>query len=108
AKKAVNPDTTPAPTVVENSVQIVKTTYTSANDISPNTFSVRVGKPVRMEIDVKDEGSGCMSSIMISRLTQPQFLEKGKTLVFEFTPDKSGEFPITCAMGVPRGSIKVI
>lgn len=108
AKKPVNLDTTPAPAVVENSIQIIKTTYTTASDINPNTFSVKKGKPVRMEIDVKDEGSGCMSSIMISRLTQPQFLEKGKKLVFEFTPDKSGEFPITCAMGVPRGSIKVI
>lgn len=108
AKRVANPDTTPAPAVVENSVQIIKTTYTKANDINPNTFSVNKGKPVRMEIDVKDEGFGCMGSIVIPRLTQPQFLEKGKKLVFEFTPDKSGEFPITCAMGVPRGSIRVI
>ncbi len=108
AKKPVNPDATPASAVIENSVQIIKTTYTTVNDISPNTFSVNKGKPVRMEIDVKDEGAGCMSSIMIPRLTQPQFLEKGKKLVFEFTPDKSGEYPVTCAMGVPRGSIKVI
>ena len=108
AKRPVNPDATPATAVVENSVQIIKTTYTTANDINPNTFSVKKGKPVRMEIDVKDEGSGCMSTIMIPRFTQPQFLEKGKTLVLEFTPERSGEFPITCAMGVPRGSIKVI
>ncbi len=108
AKKQVNPNTTPAPATLENSVQVIKTIYTSTNDINPNTFSVRVGKPVRLEIDVKDEGSGCMSSIMIPRLTQPQYLEKGKTLVFEFTPDKNGEYPITCAMGVPRGSIRVL
>ena len=108
AKKVVNPDATPAPAVVENNFQVLKTTYTTQNDISPNTFSVRVGKPVRLEVDVKDDGSGCMSTIMIPRFTQPQFLEKGKTLVLEFTPERSGEFPITCAMGVPRGSIKVI
>ncbi len=108
AKKVVNSDTTPAPAVVENNFQVLKTTYTTQNDISPNTFSVRVGKPVRLEVDVKDDGSGCMSTIMIPRFTQPQFLEKGKTLVLEFTPERSGEFPITCAMGVPRGSIKVI
>ncbi len=108
AKKQVDPNATPAPAVVENSSQIIKAIYTKTFDISPNNFSVKKGKPVRFEIDVKDEGSGCMSSIMIPRLTQPQFLEKGKTLVFEFTPDQSGNFPITCAMGVPRGSLKVI
>ena len=94
--------------MVKNNVQALKTTYTSANDISPNTFSVKKGKPVRLEIDVRDDGSGCMSTIMLPGLTEPQFLEKGKKLTLNFTPDKSGEYPITCAMGVPRGSIKAI
>ena len=106
--KPIDTNATPLPAVVSDDVQIIKAVYTTVNDISPNTFSVNKGKPVRFEIDVKDEGSGCMSTVMIPRITQPQFLEKGKTLIFEFTPDKSGSFPITCAMGVPRGSIKVI
>ncbi len=108
AKKPVNPNTTPAPVVVENSVQVLKTTYTTASDISPSIFSVKKDQPVRLEIDVKDEGSGCMSTIMIPRLTRSEFLEKGKKIVFTFTPDKEGSYPITCAMGVSRGSIKVI
>jgi len=93
----------------ENGVQILNTIYKSDTDISPFEFTVKAGKPVRMEVDVKDEGSGCMSTIYIPQLTDnPQFLEKGKTLVFEFTPDKPGKYPITCAMGVPRGTITVI
>ncbi|MEK7543951.1 MAG: sulfite exporter TauE/SafE family protein [Patescibacteria group bacterium] len=98
-----------APTVtVKNDVQIIKTTYTADADISPNTFTVKAGVPVRMEIMAIDDGSGCMGSIMIPRLTQPEFLEKGKTVTFTFTPTNRGEYPITCSMGVPRGKIKVI
>lgn len=98
----------PAPAKDQNGVQLLKTVYTYDNDISPNEFSVKAGKPVRMEIDVRDQGSGCMGSIYIPQLTtSPEFLDRGKTVVFEFTPEKPGNYPITCAMGVPRGSITV-
>ncbi|KKQ36394.1 MAG: hypothetical protein US53_C0054G0007, partial [Candidatus Woesebacteria bacterium GW2011_GWA1_37_7] len=101
-------EVTPVPAKNEGGVQLLKTVYTNDSDISPYEFTVKAGKPVRMEVDVKDEGSGCMSTIYIPQLTDnPQFLEKGKTLVFEFTPSKPGKYPITCAMGVPRGTITV-
>lgn len=93
----------------EGDAQILKTTYTQGSDIQPNTFTVKSGKKVRMEIDVKDNGSGCMSTITVPRLVDDsQFLAKGKTIVFEFTPSSTGDYPITCAMGVQRGVIKVI
>ncbi|NTU46961.1 hypothetical protein HGA88_05030 [Candidatus Roizmanbacteria bacterium] len=89
--------------------QILKTTFTNAKDIQPNTFTVHVGQPVRMEVDVRDEGSGCMGSFTIPGLSkQVDMLQKGKTLVYEFTPSKKGTYDITCAMGVPRGSISVL
>ncbi len=92
----------------EGTVQVIKTAYTSDRDISPNEFTVKAGGKVRMEIDVKDNGSGCMSTITVPRLVDdPQYLAKGKTIVFEFTPVSPGNYPITCAMGVPRGVIKV-
>ena len=104
----VGVEVSPVPAKNENGVQLLKTVYTSDADISPYEFTVKAGKPVRMEVDAKDEGSGCMSTIYIPELTDnPQFLEKGKTLVFEFTPNKPGKYPITCAMGVPRGTITV-
>lgn len=88
--------------------QILKTVYTEDADIKPNTFVVKKGLPVRMEVDVKDMGSGCMSTIMIPGLyNKAEFLEKGKILVMEFIPEDSGEYPITCAMGVERGLLKV-
>lgn len=103
-----DPKVTPQQAKADRDVQILKTIYTYDSDIKPNTFAVKTGKKVRMEIDVKDNGAGCMSTIMVPRLADdPKFLAKGKTIVFEFTPEKIGDYPITCAMGIPRGVIKV-
>lgn len=106
AKKPVIEQAVPQADVQENE-QVIKTIYTTDKDISPNAFTVRAGIPVRMEIEAKDDGYGCMGSIMVSRLTKPELLEKGKTTVFTFTPTSPGEYPITCAMGVPRGKLVV-
>jgi sulfite exporter TauE/SafE len=97
-----------APTV-NGDVQVLKSTYTTSTDIQPNSFTVKAGQPVRMELDVQDDGSGCMGSFAIPGLSSKvEMLNKGNTLVYEFTPESTGTFNITCAMGVPRGSITVI
>jgi len=102
-----SPAGSPIAAVVKANIQVIKTTYTSAEDIQPNQFEVKAGTPVRLDIDAKDDGSGCMSSIMVAGETEPVFLEGGKTISLEFTPQQAGDLPITCAMGVPRGVIKV-
>lgn len=94
-------------TVVENNVQVLKTTYSSYNDILPNEFSVKLGIPVRLEITVKDDGVGCMSSIMVPGYSRPILLTANEPISIEFTPKEKGELSITCAMGMPRGIIKV-
>jgi len=95
-------------TQVSNSAQVIKTSYTLNGDIQPNTFTVRAGKTVSFEVDVKENGQGCMSTIMVPGLyNTPELLDKGRKIVMEFTPVKAGEYKITCAMGVPRGIIKV-
>lgn len=97
----------PTAAAQQGKVQVIKTTYTQDNDIAPNKFTVKTGQPVRMEIEVKDDGYGCMGSIMVPGLTkQPEILTKGKPIIFDFTPTKAGDYLITCAMGVPRGVIK--
>ncbi|MCR4305799.1 MAG: cupredoxin domain-containing protein, partial [Candidatus Daviesbacteria bacterium] len=94
---------------INGDAQVLKTTYTSTADIQPNTFTVKAGQPVRMEVDVQDDGSGCMGSFAIPGLSSKvEMLNKGNTLVYEFTPESTGTYNITCAMGVPRGSITVI
>ena len=64
--------------------------------------------PVRFEVDARDDGQGCMSTIMVPGLyNTPQILDKGSKIVMEFTPRKPGSYNITCAMGLPRGVITV-
>lgn len=91
-----------------NDVQVIKTVYTRKQDIYPNNFTIQANKPVRLEIDAEESGSGCMSSIMIPGLfDQAKYLKKGEKIVMEFTPTKTGTYQITCAMGVPRGQVVV-
>lgn len=89
-------------------IQSIKTSYTVAGDIQPNNFTVKSGSPVRFEVLAKEDGAGCMSAIMIPGLYEtPELLEKGKTVVMDFTPAKKGEYPITCSMGMQRGVLNV-
>jgi sulfite exporter TauE/SafE len=96
------------PAEVTNDTQVLRAVYTAQNDLQPNNFTVKKGIPARLEIDVEDDGSGCMSTITIQNLVQKvERLQKGNTIVFDFTPDTAGSYLITCAMGVPRGKIVV-
>lgn len=104
----IQKDTTTTSATETAGVQLLKTTYTQAKDISPNDFTVKVGKKVRLEIFAKEDGAGCMSYIQVQGLYEdPQLLEAGKTIVMEFTPTQTGSYQITCGMGMNRGHIKV-
>ena len=99
---------TAANTQAPQAEQVISATYTYATDIQPNSFKVKVDQPVRIVVDVKEDGVGCMSTIMIPGLSNtPQLLQKGSKLEMAFTPTKKGSYQITCAMGVPRGTLIV-
>lgn len=94
---------------VAANVQIIKAVYEGARDIRPNSFEVKAGQPVRFEVEVRTASYGCMSTIVVPGLwNRPLALQKGQTLVMEFIPQKPGVYQIACAMGVPRGTIKVV
>lgn len=98
----------PVPPTQEGSVQLIKATYTVAGDIEPKRFTVKSGLPVRFEIEAKENGAGCMGSIALPGLSQKiDVFTQGKTTIFDFTPTKPGNYSITCAMGIPRGTITV-
>lgn len=100
-------ETAPAASADSN-VQVIKTTYTYDDDIQPNTFRVKAGQPVKFVVDVKEDGAGCMSTVAIPELSDDVFqLKAGKTIEMNFTPREKGVYQITCAMGVPRGTITV-
>jgi len=106
---ALNADKTPpVSATTQGSVQIINATYSPSEDIKPNKFTVKAGSPVKFDIDAKEDGQGCMGSIMIPGLDDnPQGFEKGKVTSLSFTPAKPGSYTITCAMRVPRGTIIV-
>lgn len=104
----VSPTVTPSPKTLTK-VQVITASYSLAFGLQPNTFTVKSGVPVRLEVAAKDDGQGCMGSIMVPQLSPRdiQFFTKGQTNVFEFTPQTPGTYSITCAMGVPHGTILV-
>ncbi|KKT84511.1 MAG: hypothetical protein UW82_C0019G0012 [candidate division WWE3 bacterium GW2011_GWC2_44_9] len=102
------PETVPSTSNTNTSVQLIKASYTVDKDIVPNNFSVKVNQPVRFEVDAKEDGYGCMGSVALPGLAPEYYpLQKGQKAVFNFTPTKTGNYQITCAMGVPRGIITV-
>ncbi len=97
----------PAVPPPQNSV-LLSTVYSDARDISPNTFTVKKGQKVRLEVYPVETSYGCMSTILVPGLwDRPEPIVKGKKIVMQFTPEKAGSYRITCAMGVPRGVIVV-
>ncbi|MHB8830690.1 MAG: urease accessory protein UreH domain-containing protein [Patescibacteria group bacterium] len=109
SRAPVVPSVAPAPSAVPDvqTPQVFKLTYDTTNDIQPNTFRVKVGQLVRLEIDAKENGSGCMSTITIPGFyNQIQSIRQGP-MTIEFTATAKGSYDITCAMGVPRGQVIV-
>jgi len=87
---------------------ILSTTFKLREDIMPSKFTAKLGQKTTLVVDVKEDGQGCMSTIMIIGLDDsPQYLKKGKKIELTFTATKPGTYTIACAMGVPRGSITV-
>lgn len=100
---------TPNSSVTDTETQTIETTFTLANDIVPSTFALKAYTSYKLIVDSKDDGQGCMSTIMIPGLfNEPLLLEKGKKQVLAFTTKSAGNYKITCAMGINRGTIKVI
>ncbi len=87
---------------------ILNTTFKLSEDITPSTFTAKVGQKTTLLVDVKENGQGCMSTIMIIGLDDtPQYLKQGKKIELTFTASEPGKYTIACAMGIPRGTITV-
>ena len=70
-----------------------------------NTFTVRAGKPVRLEI--AGRGTGCRSVFQIPSVGVQEPLTKNFTVI-EFTPTEVGDLVFSCSMGMYPGTIRVI
>ncbi len=80
----------------------------SASGYSPNSFTVKAGIPVRWEIT--DTGtSGCTNRLVAKSLfSETLALQRGKTIVKEFTATKTGTYSFSCWMGMVTGKISVV
>jgi sulfite exporter TauE/SafE/copper chaperone CopZ len=88
---------------------ILRADFWIKSDMSPSTFTVKVNEAYELRLNAKEDGIGCMSTVMIPGLNNsPQYIKGGKTNVLTFKAKRPGTYQITCAMGVPRGTITVI
>lgn len=92
---------------IVNGKQVIKMDAFSSG-YKPNYFKVKVGVPVRWEIN--DAGtSGCTNAIISQGLFQGAInLEPGQTSIKEFTPTKPGKYKFSCWMGMISGIIEVV
>jgi hypothetical protein len=81
SSSVATPQPTTAPLKSEPKEVVLNTVFRLDSDITPHNFTTKVGKKTTMIVDVKEDGEGCMSTIMIPGLDDnPQFLKGGKKI----------------------------
>jgi len=97
--KQIKKDATDTVAKVVGGAQVINASYTAGNYLQPNSFKVKAGTSVKLNIDVKDDGRGCGYAIMIPGLYNKAVpLQAGQPITMEFTPLSPGSFNITCGM----------
>ncbi len=89
----------------EDGVRIIRMAETNRG-YSPNNFTILKGQPVKFIIDAQAPYS-CASSLVIPSLKIQTQLKPGENIL-EFTPDKVGEIPFSCSMGMYTGKFLVV
>ncbi len=73
----------------------------------PQYIKVKKGRPVNIKLTSKDAYS-CASAFRIPSLGIVRNLQANETQTISFIPDKIGQIPFTCSMGMYTGKIDVI
>ena len=79
---------------------IVKGGYT------PDVITVKAGTPVRLNF-TRQEASMCSEMVVFDGIDRSAKLPEGETVSIEFTPERAGEIPFQCQMGMLRGKVVV-
>ena len=79
---------------------IVKGGYT------PDVITVKAGTPVRLNF-TRRESSLCSEMVVFDGIDRSARLPEGETVAIEFTPERRGEIPFQCQMGMLRGKVVV-
>lgn len=96
----------PDPNVaVEDGVQVIRMKLASNPSYLPSdTYTVKAGMPVRMEIE--GPGTGCRGILQVPKAHASVALTQAQN-VLEFTP-KQGDYVFSCSMGMFPGMLKSI
>jgi plastocyanin domain-containing protein len=73
---------------------------------TPARIDLRRGEPAVLAFSRPDAGN-CGGTVVIPALGIRRELPVGETVVLRFTPDRAGEIPFTCGMGMYEGLIVV-
>ncbi len=93
-----------SPSAPAEGAQEVRMTQ-GASGYSPNKLTVKKGIPVRWIISSTNQYS-CAAFLIMPKYGINQALKSGENII-EFTPEKSGEIPFSCSMGMYRGKFIV-
>jgi plastocyanin domain-containing protein len=85
-------------------VQQLRVTVKGGYD--PDVIVVKKGKPVRLHF-TRQESAMCSEMVVFDKINQSAKLPQGETVTIEFTPEKAGEIPFACQMGMLRGKVVV-
>ncbi len=72
----------------------------------PDVIVVKKGAPVRLHF-TRQESALCSETVIFDQIGRSAKLPEGETVTIEFTPEKSGEIPFQCQMGMLRGRVIV-
>ena len=85
---------------VQEAMILVKGGYT------PDVIVVKAGRPVRLNFR-REETASCSEMLLLPAFSKSVKLPTGENVAVEFTPDKPGEYPFSCQMGMFRDRLIV-
>lgn len=77
------------------------------NKFDKDEIVLKKGQTYRITINPQEDGSGCMSTVMLPGITnsKPQLIETGKPITFTLTAQTVGEYQFVCAMGISFNTV---
>ena len=72
----------------------------------PDVIHAKKGQPLRLNF-YREEESGCINEVVFESLHIRRPLASLRTTTISLTPDKAGEIPFMCGMGMVKGKVVV-
>ena len=106
ANATVSGNLSSSDTVQSGEVQKLQMEISREKGFYPNTFTVKKGIPVELDINAKIQLTGCMGTMVLPDYNIAHVLKLGNTKL-KFTPTRTGTNWFTCSMGSRIGKFIV-